>query len=616
MKRLYSFLLTVIMVIMNFMCTYASDNSLLHTGGISVDQDVYQVNDKGKRVPIDHGKFMFGQEMSYVVDIKNKLNACYVRIHAEVLLDDESIPNTYLTGIDDTWIRKGNYYYRTVPLMKKEKVNFCSGIRLPVSLDGEKLDIITKVEAIQEYLFTPDFDADEPFCGIPIEDVSVSEDVRVPDKGEQSIKFDDSLGAIVDNKDFLKELGGVMPGQQVSDKFTVQNGSKRVLRLKMVSKDNQTTSTTPTKYSIMLQINKDNKKIFDGYLYDEVFKTGLVLGTIDDNESAVFEFIIKVPVALTNEEAMKASLVNWEFDGELINKPVESDKPSESETEPEQLSESESESDSGSTDKPTKPTDSTTEGEQPSIDTGARPTSPVIIESTVTDEVDDTTKDELNKPDTGGNKPNTGGSKPSGGGSGGGRKFSDEAINNIMYESPDPTLKVGIDGEWVLINQEKQQWRFKFSNGAYAANGWLYVRNPYFNNLDEYSWYHFDDRYMSFGWIKGTGDIWYYGHEISDGDLGTLVKGWHHDKEDGRSYYLDLYTGIMKSGWTVIDGKWYYFAKTTDTFKQNWFWNTSVGRWFYDMLGNRPYGSMYREEMTPDGFLVNSDGVWGLLNIK
>ena len=64
----------------------------------------------------------------------------------------------------------------------------------------------------------------------------------------------------------------------------------------------------------------------------------------------------------------------------------------------------------------------------------------------------------------------------------------------------------------------------------------------------------------------------------------------------------------MQTGWKYIDGEYYYFATLKDTYKQNWFWNTHIGRWLYDRLGDRTYGSMYRQEKTPDGYEVDDTG--------
>lgn len=620
MNKLLCFLLAVSITITSTRVVYASDaGNLFQTGGIQVEQDVYQMKE-GKRTRIDHSRFYIGQTMSYVVDITNKMNASYVRVYARIILDGKDLPNNYLVGISDNWIQKGEYWYNTVPMGKKEKINFCTGIFLPDSLSGKKLDIVTRVEAIQEFGFKPDFNSDTPFEGILIEDTKVSgEDTSVTDTENNGIEFDDSLSAMIDNKDFLSGIGELMPGEVVSDEFKVSNSSKRVVKLKLVAEDDYV--TRPTLYNVELDIERDEALIYDGLLHDECFKEGLVLGTFDNEEESTFKFTISVPAELTNADAKKASSVSWHFDSEVVTPSQDDKKPdetkpdsSEPESSPDNNETKPAKPDESSPDRPTKPDESTSDKpikpdetnqstsddpKNPSYGTGlSRPTQSV-------DKVDETTPSNPSKP----SKPSSGGGSPKRN-YGTGRKVSTTAIDNVMYESPDPSLKTGIDGEWVLIDQEKHQWRFKFSNGTYAANGWLFIRNPYYNNLDEYSWYHFDAEYMTYGWIKGTGDIWYYGHAVSDGDLGTLVKGWHHDQEDGRSYYLDTITGIMKSGWTNIDGKWYYFAKTVDTFKQNWFWNTNMGRWFYDMLGNRPYGSMYKDEMTPDGYKVNQEGVW------
>lgn len=44
--------------------------------------------------------------------------------------------------------------------------------------------------------------------------------------------------------------------------------------------------------------------------------------------------------------------------------------------------------------------------------------------------------------------------------------------------------------------------------------------------------------------------------------------------------------GAMVTGWQLIDGKWYYFNPVSDGRK----------------------GAMYAGQMTPDGYLVGTDG--------
>jgi len=69
----------------------------------------------------------------------------------------------------------------------------------------------------------------------------------------------------------------------------------------------------------------------------------------------------------------------------------------------------------------------------------------------------------------------------------------------------------------------------------------------------------------------------------------------------------------MLSGWVGFlkeDGSadYSYFARLEDTYRRNWFYCTAFGRWVYDRLGHRSYGSMYKDELTPDGYYVNTKG--------
>lgn len=182
-----------------------------------------------------------------------------------------------------------------------------------------------------------------------------------------------------------------------------------------------------------------------------------------------------------------------------------------------------------------------------------------------------------------------------------------------LYSSPQEKGNP-MEGQWELVNAENHIWKYRKGNGNYVENGWIYVRNPYSPKKEKYDWFHFDkDGIMTFGWYQADGGIWYYCHELSDGNLGMLVKGWHEDIQDGKKYFLDQKTGIMLSGWQEIDGHSYYFAAAAEVPRQTWFWktfgDTGFGKWIYEYLGYRSYGSMYVNETTPDGQRVNEAGI-------
>ncbi|MDO4789221.1 MAG: hypothetical protein Q4A19_08700, partial [Johnsonella sp.] len=175
-------------------------------------------------------------------------------------------------------------------------------------------------------------------------------------------------------------------------------------------------------------------------------------------------------------------------------------------------------------------------------------------------------------------------------------------------KSSDKPLHVGQDGDWILIDQNTHKWKFNLNNNA-NAKGW--ARLAYTHGKERrVEWYHFDSEgYMTVGWFfdPDTGK-WYYLSEDHNGFYGHMVTGWHRSPKDKRWYYLDLQTGEMLVGWQNIDGKWYYFAERAN--QQTWFYNESSRIWEFRGSNERPFGSMYENEKTPDGHKVDANGVW------
>lgn len=145
--------------------------------------------------------------------------------------------------------------------------------------------------------------------------------------------------------------------------------------------------------------------------------------------------------------------------------------------------------------------------------------------------------------------------------------------------------------QWVL---QGTIWRYRKADGRYAANTWEHINGK---------WYHFDkDSIMQTGWIL-DGQTWY-----KLGADGAMQTGWIKDESDGFWYYLDESSGAMKVGWVVVNGRWYYLNPLS---KGHTGWQESDdGRWIMGTPkeGNRPLGSMYSNEKTPDGHLVDESG--------
>ena len=154
---------------------------------------------------------------------------------------------------------------------------------------------------------------------------------------------------------------------------------------------------------------------------------------------------------------------------------------------------------------------------------------------------------------SGGGSFSGGGSGGSSGGSGGG--------SSIVGGSPAGQV-LGVDrslsnGEWV---KDEKGWWYKRKDGSYPKSTWSYEAY----NGKSYWYYFLDSGYMATGWVDLNGSK-YYLFSGSDGWMGRMLTGWQ---------------------W--IDGYCYYLG--TDS-------------------GNNE-GHLYRNEKTPDGYQVDSEGRW------
>lgn len=216
-------------------------------------------------------------------------------------------------------------------------------------------------------------------------------------------------------------------------------------------------------------------------------------------------------------------------------------------------------------------------------------------------------------------KKNSGSSGGGGGGSsitGSGYNTPVSVITPSIYERPVSGIIAGNTGSWVY-HKDGNYWTYTLPDGSNLKGGWSYIGNPYAREdkkQNKTDWFFFDENgVMQTGWVRDKNDqrLWHYCNEISDGALGAMQKGWHYDKEDNKYYYLDPVTGVMWQGHVSIGGKEYYLACYEEIPHQTWYWifeNTFIGKWFYKTMGVRSYGTLYVNEVTPDGYVAGQDG--------
>ncbi|RHB48083.1 hypothetical protein DW886_04645 [Enterocloster aldenensis] len=194
----------------------------------------------------------------------------------------------------------------------------------------------------------------------------------------------------------------------------------------------------------------------------------------------------------------------------------------------------------------------------------------------------------------------------SGGGGGGGKGTKKTPFNGTAPKS----YQAGTNGTWVESigpNGEKQ-YRFRLNGGDLLRGMWARLEYPEAGQDGGIGWYRFDsDGNMQSGWICDETGKWYYCNTEKEGDYGKMATGWKLDQGDGHWYYLDPVSGEMATGWKQMDGTWYYFSPVGEG---TYTFDPTKGKWTFGGGNGRPLGSMYKNEVTPDGYLVGLDGAW------
>ena len=164
------------------------------------------------------------------------------------------------------------------------------------------------------------------------------------------------------------------------------------------------------------------------------------------------------------------------------------------------------------------------------------------------------------------------------------------------------TKEKRVEGTW---KQDEKGWWYQYRDGSYEAG--RYETNEQGQAVEYVSWKYIQnvwrafgaDGYLKEGWVFDASSNHWYFMDVNTG----MKKGWHLDVQDGYWYCLDEENGEMLTGWHLMGDKWYYLNPKSG--EQSHRYDSQTGKTVY-----RPYGSMYYDEMTPDGYFVSPNGSW------
>lgn len=180
----------------------------------------------------------------------------------------------------------------------------------------------------------------------------------------------------------------------------------------------------------------------------------------------------------------------------------------------------------------------------------------------------------------------SGGSGGSGGG-GGGRGSGFKSLNNAYTFNRYKTYFSGVEGTWLKDGASGLR-AFVLSDGTRVQDQWA---NITYDDARDTHTYHFNKEGLTdSGWYKDGDGNWFFLKDTGSDDYGSLVTGWHYDGNAGKWYYLNQFNGSMATGWQQVGNDYYYLNPVS--------------------AADRPLGSMYANEVTPDGYPVDQSGRW------
>ena len=294
-------------------------------GDVNIGLKEYEIKE-GKRQVYESPKIILpGDTISKIPCIINYAEPCWVRIKLEYMNPentDEKLDDSCIRGISVDWIKKGDYFYYTKILQKKEQTDVFQEVLIPDTWDSlyeqKEFGVLIRVEAIQAKNYSPDFSDVFPWGNMVVQKcIHGTDDITgntIPSI-HPMVEFRGAAQAMVAvPDDFFEGLGEAMPGDTKNGSVQIKNTSdipaELFFRTELPSQNEKQTEFLK---KINLLITYDGKKLYEGNLAAEERNREISLGTYRPGEERVFQFNLYFPKELDNAFAKRTGNVKWIF---------------------------------------------------------------------------------------------------------------------------------------------------------------------------------------------------------------------------------------------------------------------------------------------------------------
>ena len=277
----------------------------------AVDIELKEYNYNNEPFTEDGKKVWPGEVVSLVPRVNNLGIECYLRAKITYTINNEEYNELdYINGNFKNWEEKDGYYYYGSTLKKEGTVELFNTLKIPDELtneyEGTKVIVHIVVEAIQAKNFDGNWDA------VEIKE-SVDRTYDIDDTGESTVIYDnDSDKHITLDNGFFDNLGGLLPGDSVSEKVKILNKSKNKNNYYVsIEHDKLTDEEKKLLEHINLTIKKSDGTILSTANLLQISK--IKLGTYKAGEGDTFTFEVSLPKDLDNDFSKIMTKITWRF---------------------------------------------------------------------------------------------------------------------------------------------------------------------------------------------------------------------------------------------------------------------------------------------------------------
>ncbi len=282
----------------------------------------------------DDGKEILpGQTVPILSKIKNEGADCYIRSKVQVQIrgkeefsKNEELPADHAgKDLSGNWIKAGDYYYYTKPLMRNEEAVLSEAFLFPQTVGnewaGSDLTVSVLAEAVQSEFFQPDFEHDTPWglltaeasleCEYDPETVFKNEGSR-----ENEIRYEGGAKNFVTPcDDFFARFSAMMPGGSYTGTAQILNRSDKETEL-FFKTGTEEDGGLPEGVTLSIGCSSQEQPerlLYEGPFSGDRIRDYLSCGVYKPGESCTLRYTVSVPEDLKNDAALSSGRNQWYF---------------------------------------------------------------------------------------------------------------------------------------------------------------------------------------------------------------------------------------------------------------------------------------------------------------